>query len=108
MMSNAPGASNRAAHFAIPAASRASHILAAVIFVVLCVIGAWFWIWVNRATAHPSVLILPFTNVSGDPANDYLTDGLTDGLTGALSRVKALRVIARPTAAAVKSTNDDV
>jgi TolB-like protein len=92
----------------IPAASRKSHILAAVIFVALCAIGAWFWIWVNRATANPSVVILPFTNMSGDPANDYLTDGLTDGLTGALSRVKTLRVIAGPSAAAVKSTNDDV
>ncbi len=44
----------------------------------------------------PSVAILPFANLSGDPANDLLTVGLTDDITIALGREKWLFVVAGP------------
>jgi TolB-like protein/class 3 adenylate cyclase len=58
--------------------------------------------------AAPSVAVLPFTNVSGDPALDYFADGVTETLTAGLSRSPALRVIARTSAAAYKGKAIDV
>ena len=43
----------------------------------------------------PSIAVLPFANLSGDPAQDYLADGLTDNLVDALAQNPALFVIAR-------------
>ena len=43
-------------------------------------------------------MVLPFANLSGDPAQDYLADALTDELTTALSRIPNSFVIARNTA----------
>jgi TolB-like protein len=47
--------------------------------------------------ARRSIVVLPFNNLSGDPAQDYLADALTDQLTTALARIGAF-VIARNTA----------
>lgn len=58
--------------------------------------------------AAPSVAVLPFTNVSGDPALDYFADGVTETLTAGLSRSPAIRVIARTSAAAYKGKAVDV
>jgi class 3 adenylate cyclase/TolB-like protein/Tfp pilus assembly protein PilF len=43
----------------------------------------------------PSIAVLPFANLSGDPAQDFLADGLTDNLLDALAQNPALFVIAR-------------
>ncbi len=48
----------------------------------------------------PSIAILPFVNLSGDPANDMLTVGLTDDISIALGREKWLFVVAGPRSAA--------
>jgi adenylate cyclase len=45
-----------------------------------------------------SIVVLPFANLSGDPAQDYLADSLTDELTTALARIRDSFVIARNTA----------
>ena len=45
-----------------------------------------------------SIVVLPFTNFSGDPAQDYIVDAVTDELTTALARVPDSFVIARNTA----------
>jgi len=42
-----------------------------------------------------SLAVLPFDNLSGDPAEDYLAKGITAGLTDTLGQIGALRVIAR-------------
>lgn len=67
------------------------------IFIAACGVGAWFWIGVNRATASPSLVVLPFK-----PADDHLAIELTDGLTATFARNKGLRVIDKETAATVK------
>ena len=46
----------------------------------------------------PSVAVLPFENLSGDPQQEYLTDGLTEDIITGLSRVSGLFVIARNSA----------
>ena len=48
------------------------------------------------AAAGPlSMVVLPFANLSGDPAQDYFADGVTDNLTTELSRIRHSFVIAR-------------
>jgi TolB-like protein len=49
-----------------------------------------------------SLVVLPFVNLSGDPAQDYLADVITEGLTAYLSRIRDSFVIARTTAFAYK------
>jgi adenylate cyclase len=48
--------------------------------------------------AHLSVVVLPFANLSGNPAQDYFADGVTENLTTDLSRIRGSFVIARNTA----------
>jgi hypothetical protein len=67
--------------------------------------GAWFLVGANRTesiaskapaqAAHLSIVVLPFANLSGDPAQDYYADGITENLTTELSRIKGSFVIAR-------------
>jgi adenylate cyclase len=44
---------------------------------------------------RPSVAVLPFANMSGDPSHDYLADGIAENLTTELARNRSLLVIAR-------------
>jgi TolB-like protein len=48
---------------------------------------------------------LPFTNLSGDPSQDYFADGITENLTTDLSRIRNSFVIARNTAFTFKGKN---
>ncbi len=43
----------------------------------------------------PSIAVLPFTNLSGDPAQEYFSDGITEEIITALSKVPKFLVIAR-------------
>ena len=56
---------------------------------------------------HLSVAVLPFTNLSGDPSQDYFADGITENLTTDLSRIRNCFVIARNTAFTFKGKNVD-
>jgi adenylate cyclase len=49
-----------------------------------------------------SVAVLPFLNMSGDPANEYFSDGMTEELLNVLSRVPDLNVAARTSSFAFK------
>ena len=44
-----------------------------------------------------SIAVLPFINSSADPNVEYVADGVTDGVISSLSRVPALKVMARST-----------
>jgi hypothetical protein len=43
----------------------------------------------------PSIAVLPFQNMSGDPTQEYFADGMVDEITTALSRVRWLHVVSR-------------
>ena len=52
--------------------------------------------------AQPSIVVLPFTNMSGDPEQQYFADGITEDLITALANVYGLFVIARHSAFSYK------
>ena len=72
--------------------------------------GAARWPAVARdaGTGDRSIVVLPFDNLSPDPNDAYLADGLTEELIADLSRVKALRVIARNSSAAAYQRTKDL
>ena len=51
---------------------------------------------------EPSIAVLPFANISGDPEQDYFSDGLTEEIITALSKLHNMFVIARNSAFAYK------
>lgn len=56
----------------------------------------------------PSIAVLPFTNMSGDPEQEYFADGLVEDIITALSRVKSFFVIARNSSFTYKGRSVDV
>ena len=56
----------------------------------------------------PSIAILPFTNLSSDPEQEYFADGMVEDIITALSRFKALFVIARNSSFTYKGRAVDV
>jgi len=56
----------------------------------------------------PSIAVLPFNNMSGDPAQDYFADGITEDLTTDLSRISGLFVVARNSSFSYKGRSVDV
>jgi adenylate cyclase len=100
---------------------------AIVALLILIAAGAWWVVNANRPAAvatkaqteaatsaatpaearHLSIVVLPFANLSNDPAQDYFADGITESLTTDLSRLSGALVIARNTAFTFKGKNVD-
>ena len=58
--------------------------------------------------SKPSIAVLPFTNMSGDPEQEYFSDGITEDIITALSRFRSLFVIARNSSFTYKDRAVDV
>ncbi len=56
----------------------------------------------------PSIAVLPFTNMSGDPEQEYFADGMAEEIITALSRCHSLFVIARNSSFVYKGKSFDV
>jgi adenylate cyclase len=93
--------------------------LAAVVFVIIGAIGVTLWNTYFRPPLvevasvekmafplpdKPSVAVLPFVNLSGDPKQEYFSDGITEEIITGLSQVPKLFVIARYSTFAYKRT----
>ena len=85
-----------------------------VALVLLCMAGLGYLLYergLGRAQAgepHSSIAVLPFTNLSGDPARDYFSDGMSEELLNLLARVPGLKVAARTSSFAYKGRNVDI
>jgi len=55
-----------------------------------------------------SIAVLPFINLSGDPAQEYFSDGLTEELLNSLARIDVLQVAARTSAFSFKGADNDI
>jgi TolB-like protein/class 3 adenylate cyclase len=62
----------------------------------------------RREPPRLSLVVLPFANISGDPAQEYFVDGVTESLTTELSRIEGAFVISRNTAFTFKGKPFDV
>jgi adenylate cyclase len=95
--------------------------LTAVCVITVAAAGLWLvrdrLLWAPKPTNAPaaaarpagiSVAVLPFLNLSGNPADEYFSDGMTEEITLALVDVKGLNVVARSSAFAFKGRNEDV
>ena len=104
-----------------PARPRPVSVAATVALALLVMAGGWYALVARRPTptsevpsgtvaqgVQPSLVVLPFTNMSGDPSLDYFGDGITEDLTAQLARNPELRVIARSTAFAYKGKPVDM
>ena len=60
------------------------------------------------APTGPSIAVLPFTNLAGNPEQDYLADGITEDIITALARLRWLFVIARNSSFVYKGRAVDV
>jgi adenylate cyclase len=86
-------------------------ILLIVLGVVLVAASVWYAAIRERpATEHPrlSLIVLPFANLSADPAQDYLGDIVTSELTTALTQLRGATVIAAGSALALKGKPVDI
>ena len=59
-------------------------------------------------TDRPSIAVLPFANMSGDPEQEYFADGITEDIITDLSKIAELLVIARNSSFAYKGKNVDI
>ena len=55
-----------------------------------------------------SIAVLPFTNLSSDPEQEFFSDGMTEEITSALAKVPNLQVVGRTSAFAFKGQNQDL
>ena len=63
---------------------------------------------VVREVEQASIGVLPFTNMSNNPENEYFSDGITEEILNALMRVPALKVAARSSSFALKGKSLDI
>jgi TolB-like protein/tetratricopeptide (TPR) repeat protein len=55
-----------------------------------------------------TLAVLPFANLSADPAQDYFSDGLTEEILNQLARIPALRLTGRTSSFSFKGKNEDL
>jgi len=62
----------------------------------------------EKITSSRSLAVLPFANLSGDPAQEYFADGMTEALLTELGKISALRVISRQSMMRYEGTKKSV
>jgi TolB-like protein/class 3 adenylate cyclase/Flp pilus assembly protein TadD len=105
-----------------PRRARRLAVIVAAAMVLIMAVGATAWLapWRSRSEApspgqtspplptKPSIAVLPFENMSGDPEQAYFADGMTDDLITDLSKVGGLFVIARNSTFVYKGKSRDI
>jgi TolB-like protein len=58
--------------------------------------------------AKPTIAVLPFVNMSGDPEQEFFSDGMTEEILNVLAKNRALRIAGRTSSFAFKGKNEDM
>src|SRR3984957_19729368 len=87
-------------------------LMAGIAALVAVAVGAWHFLGASPVppaeAAQLSIVVLPFSNLSGDASQDYLGDVLTEELTTSLSRLPESFVVSRTTAVSYRGKAMDV
>jgi len=62
----------------------------------------------DASAEHRSIAVLPFTNMSSDPENEFFADGITEEIINALAQIEDVRVVARTSAFSFKGKQVDL
>lgn len=92
------------AHTARPIVSRRAVVAGGAAATVAVAAGGWLLLKPGKAKAN-SIAVLPFANLSGDPAQAYFSDGMAEELRSALSRLAGLKVVARTSSEMVRDAD---
>ena len=94
--------------------------LTVAVVLTVCATAAWLQLWkpasdtagpdkrVFALSDKPSIAVLPFDNMSGDPGQEYFSDGLTEDLITDISQISGLFVVARQSTFAYKGAGKDI
>ena len=87
--------------------------IAAAVFLLMAIaFGSWFWNKTKtssiKALDRPTIVVLPFVNLSGDIQQNYLSDGISEEITKNLTRSHDLLVIAHHSAFKLGARKTDV
>ena len=63
---------------------------------------------IKQEDQKPSIAVLPFSNLSADPEQEYFCDGMAEEIINALTHIEGLRVVARTSCFAFKGKHDDI
>ena len=104
------------ASYPVPAKGPRWKIPAAAAIVAVLGLGAFAFTQFRSSESEPaagiaeqkSIAVLPFKNMSGDPANEFFSDGLSEELLNVLAQVRGLRVAARGSSFQFKGKEADV
>jgi adenylate cyclase len=93
----------------LPRLSRPKVVALAILSLVLIGAAIWFAIPRQRATTteRASIAVLPFTNLAGDPNQDYLGEGISAEITASLSKFAQLLVVAEGSSSRYTSGTTD-
>ncbi|HYR08674.1 MAG TPA: BTAD domain-containing putative transcriptional regulator, partial [Longimicrobium sp.] len=87
---------------------RWARVAASALIVAVLLVGGWMALGRREASAAaaepPSIAVLPFVNLSGNPENDYFSDGLAEELLNVLAQVPDLRVASRTSSFAYRGS----
>lgn len=84
--------------------SRRSVLVGVAAVAAVAVAGGWWLLKPGNAKAN-GIAVLPFANLSGDPAQAYFADGMAEELRRALSRIPGLQVVARTSSEMLRSSD---
>jgi len=91
-----------------------AYVVGSILFVLIAAVAIWSLYFrsispkVASIVPRMSIVVLPFTNASGDPSKEYVADAITEEITVELSKIKGSFVIGRNTAFTYKGRPVDL